>query len=196
MQDKSSSSSNSVFERLRNYQISEGLTWKQVAENLRISVSTIMAVKAQTRSLGPKALYRLDEAEREALARKSAAERVVEGLLSDEGSARKLVELATRKSAGRGIPVEYIDGRRGKALFHAIKLVRPSEEGCRRIRRLYADTLDAQIVLLACLPPANRTESFVALLTPATKSRLQAASLELVFGKEWRSQLAKFAVRS
>jgi predicted YcjX-like family ATPase len=50
-------------------------------------------------------------------------------------------------------------------------------------RGCYADTLDAQIVLLACLPPANRTESFVALLTPATMSLLQAASLELVFGK-------------
>jgi len=90
--------------------------------------------------------------------------------------------------------VEYVDARRGRALPQAIKLVRPSEEGRRRLRKQYADTLDAQIILLACLPAANRTESFLALLTSATKSRLQAASLQLIFGEEWRSELAKLAV--
>ena len=65
---------------------------------------------------------------------------------------------------------------------------------CRRLRRLYADTLDAQIVLLACLPSANRTASFLALLTPATMSRLQRASLQLAFGERWRSKLADLAV--
>ena len=174
--------------------MTEGLTWKQVGERLGISVSTIMAVKAQTRSLGPKALYRLEEAERKAAARRSATEQVVDGLLSGEGSARELVQMATRRKAGQGIFVEYTDARRARALPQAIKLVRPSEEGCRRLRKLFGDTLDARIVLLACLPPGHRAEAFVGLLTPAAMSRLQSASLELVFGVEWRSRLAELAL--
>ena len=185
--------SNPIFERLRRYQVSEGLTWREVGEKLGISVSTVMAVKAQTRSLGPKALYRLEEAERKAAARRSAAEKVVEGLLSGEGSARGLVQMATRRNA-QGISVDYVDARRARALPEAIKLTRPSEEGCRRLRKLFADTLDSGIVLLACLPRDHRAEAFVELLTPATVSRLQSASLELVFGAEWRSRLAELAV--
>jgi hypothetical protein len=94
----------------------------------------------------------------------------------------------------RWIPLDYTDARRGRGLPHAIKLVRPSEEGCKRLQKLFADTLDARIVLLACLPPGHRTEAFVGLLTAATVSRLQSASLELAFGKEWRSKLAGLAV--
>jgi transcriptional regulator with XRE-family HTH domain len=183
-----------MFERLRRFQVTEGLTWKQVSERLGISVSTIMAVKAQTRSLGPKALYQLEEAERKAAARRSAAERVADGLISGEGGARELVQMATRRKTGQGILVDYIDARRARALPEAIKLARPSEEGCRRLRKLFADTLDARIVLLACLPPDNRAEAFVGLLTPASVSRLQSASLELVFGAEWRSRLAELAL--
>ncbi len=186
--------SNPIFERLRRYQVSEGLTWREVGEKLGISVSTVMAVKAQTRSLGPKALYRLGEAERKAAARRSAAEQVVDGLLKGEGSARELVQMATRRKAGQGISVDYVDARRARALPEAIKLMRPSEEGCRRLRKLFADTLDSRIVLLACLPPDHRAEAFVELLTPATVSRLQSASLELVFGGEWRSRLAELAL--
>src|SRR6266536_975878 len=140
--------SNPIFERLRRYQVSEGLTWREVGEKLGISVSTVMAVKAQTRSLGPKALYRLEEAERKAAARRSAAEQVVDGLLKGEGSARELVQMATRRKAGQGISVDYVDARRARALPEAIKLMRPSEEGCRRLRKLFADTLDSRIVLL------------------------------------------------
>ena len=187
-------SSNPMFERLRRLQVTEGLTWKQVSERLGISVSTIMAVKAQTRNFGPKALYQLEEAERKAAARRSAAERVADGLISGEGGARELVQLATRRKAGQGILVDYVDARRARALPQAIKLVRPSEEGCRRLRKLFADTLDARIVLLACLPPDHRAEAFVGLLTPAAVSRLQSASLELVFGAEWRSRLAELAL--
>jgi hypothetical protein len=188
-------STNPVFDRLRHYQVSEGLTWKQVAENLQISVSTIMGVKAQKRNLGPKALFRLEEAEREAATRRSAAERVVESLLGNEGSALELLKTATCGKPGQGIPVEYIDSRRKRALPTIIKLVRPSEESCLRLRRVFAATLDSRITLLACLPPEHRAEAFVRLLKPETVLRLQSGSLEMVFGEEWRLQLAELALR-
>jgi len=193
-QENSLPASGSVFNRLRRYQVMEGLTWREVGERLGISVSTIMAVKARTRSLGPKALYRLEEAEREAAERRSAAEKVAESLIEGESSARHLIERATRRRAGQGTPLDYIDARRSRGLPQTTKLVRPTDDGCRRLRKLYADTLDTRIVLLACLPPNQRTEAFLGLLTPATVSRLQSASLELVFGKEWRSKLAELAV--
>ena len=193
-QENSLPSSGSVFDRLRRYQVAEGLTWREVGERLGISVSTIMAVKSQNRNLGPKALYRLEGAEREAVERRSKAEQVVKSLIEGEGSARELIERSTRRRSGQGIPVDYIDARRGRGLPQTIKLVRPSDEGRRRLQKLYADTLDSSIVLLACLPPDQRTEAYLGLLTPATRSALQSASLELVFGEEWRSKLAALAV--
>jgi transcriptional regulator with XRE-family HTH domain len=193
-QENSLPVSGSAFDRLRRYQVTEGLTWREVGERLGISVSTIMAVKSQNRSLGPKALYRLEEAERAAAERRSNAEQVVESLLEGEGSARDLIENVTSRRAGQGVPVHYVDARRGRGLPQTIKLVRPSGEGCRRLQKLYADTLDSSIVLLGCLPPDQRTEAFLGLLTPATRSALQSASLELVFGEEWRSKLAALAV--
>jgi hypothetical protein len=92
------------------------------------------------------------------------------------------------------VSLDYMDERRGRGLPQSIKLGRPLEEGCRRLQKLYADTLDSRIVLLACLPPVQRTEAFLSLLTPATLSRLQSASLASVFGEEWRSKLATLAV--
>jgi len=76
----------------------------------------------------------------------------------------------------------------------AIKLLRPSPEGCRRLRALFAATLDVRLVLMACLPPDHRTEAFVELLKQTSLSRLQSASLELVFGEEWRARLAEVSL--
>jgi transcriptional regulator with XRE-family HTH domain len=193
-QEKSLPPPDPMFERLRRYQVTEGLTWKQVAERLGISVSTIMAVKAQTRKLSPRALFRLEEAERKATARRSAAEQVANTLINEEGSGRELVKIANRSMGGQRISLEYIDARRGRALPQTIKLLRPSPEGCRRLRVLFAATLDVRMVLMACLPPDHRTEPFVGLLKQTTVSRLQSASLELVFGREWRARLAEISL--
>ena len=83
---------NPVFQRLRQFQVSEGLTWCQVAKKLNVSVSMLMMVKRGKRNPSAKTLYRLERFEREATGPKIKAERVVEGLLAEEGAATQLIE--------------------------------------------------------------------------------------------------------
>src|SRR5208283_2427083 len=96
-QGKYSGSGDTTFQRLRRFQVSEGLTWAQVAEKLGVGVSMLMMVKRGHRNLSEKALYRLEQAELEIAERKSQAKRIVEGLLADEGKAAQLIVREDRK---------------------------------------------------------------------------------------------------
>jgi transcriptional regulator with XRE-family HTH domain len=193
-QDNFSGPENPVFQRLRKYQVGEGLTWEQVARKLGVGVSMLMMVKRGHRNLSPKALYRLEQAELEVAKRKSQAQRVVEGLLADEGTAAQLVAREDRNRKKLDLRVDYASARKTKACPTLISLRKPSEAGCAKLRELFAQTLDTTVILLACLPASLRNDNYLAQLTADSRSRLTNAALDLVI-PNWRILVAgKIAV--
>ena len=176
----------SVFERLRRLQRAEGMTWNQVAEKLNISVSMLMMVKNGSRNLSEKALYRLDRFEKEIEDRKSEAERVAERLINDEGLAADLIRGKHQSLTAR---VEYHSGPNANSLPNQITLVKPSIDACKRLRQLFAETLDTRVVLLACLPVDIRSDTYIARLTSESRARLTRRALDLVI-PQWRNQAA------
>jgi len=189
MPEKNLSMENSVFRRLRQLQVSEGLTWGQVARKLGVGVSMLMMVKRGERNLSAKALYRLEQAESEAAERRSRAERVVEALIADEGTAAELIERESRKLTKLDFKVDYASAHAAKTLPKEVPLWKPPEEGCAKLRQLFAQTMDTVVIVLACLPETLRSEKFLSQLTPDSRVRLTNAALSFVI-PEWRNLVA------
>lgn len=176
---RKSEEEHSVAARLRKYQVSEGLPWRRVAERLGISVSMLMMVLRGDRRLSAKALFRLEEAERAVESRKSVAERVVESLIGGRDLADQIIGTGTV-----GIPVEYVGGKKIHSPV-AIQLTAPSDDACRKLRGLFAETLDTRLIALACLPEQLRSEGLLDHLSGESRARLTNAALDLVI-PDWR----------
>jgi hypothetical protein len=166
------------------------MTWGQVAEKLRITPGMIMMVKNNRRKFSEKTLYRLEQAEREIAERKSRAERVVDGLLAGEGTTAQLVAGVLRDATKVDMRIEYSSPRSARGLPKDVTLWKPPEQGCAKLRQLFAETVDTTVVLLACLPETLRSEKFLSRLTADSRVRLTNAALSLVI-PEWRILAAK-----
>jgi transcriptional regulator with XRE-family HTH domain len=186
MQEKSTDAENPVFQRLRRLQQGEGMKWSDVADKLGITVGMLMMVKRKRRNFSARTLCRLEQFEREIAKRKSQAERIVDGLLAGEGTAAQLVESALREE----LPVEYSSPRNAKGLPKDVLLRKPPEQGCARLRQLFAETTDTAVILLACLPESLRSERFLSKLTADSRIQLTKTALNLVI-PEWRILAAK-----
>ena len=176
----------SIGERLRRYQISQGLPWRRVAERLGVSLSMVMMVLRGDRNLSPKALYRLEQAEREAAEVRAGAERIVEELVGKRDVVSQILGKDRKKPDNKEIAVEYHDAASSKNLPASIHLARPAEEVCRKLQSLFAETLDTRVIALACLPKQLRAEWFMAQLTTDSQRRLTNAALSLVI-PNWRT---------
>ena len=177
---------NAVAERLRHYQVSQGIPWRRVAERLGISQSMVMMVLRDERNLSAKALFRLEEAEREADTQRSHAEQLVEGLIGGSGVVTEVLGQSRKGQGTVEVGVDYLSGKLKTRLPAAISLARPSEEACRKLRALFAETLDTRLIALACLPDQLRSEGYFDHLTVESKSRLTNAALGLVI-PDWRT---------
>jgi transcriptional regulator with XRE-family HTH domain len=178
-----------VVRRLRRYEVSEGKTWREVADKLGVSLSMIMMVQRGERRLSAKALYRLEEAEREAAERKTLAERAVEGLMGAQGAGGDWGKGGSLKGGILEFPVHYSNARAKKSLPDRVTLRRPPAEGCVELRQLFAQTMDPAMILLACLPDTLRSERFLGQLSPDSRMRLTTGALGLVM-PDWRSLVA------
>ena len=176
--------------RLRRYQVSAGLPWKRVAERLGVSLSMIMMVLRGERNLSAKALFRLEEAESEIENQRASASRLVNGLIGGPGLVDEILGRAKKGQGTLDVAVDYAERGAKSKLPVAISLVRPTEESCRKLRMLFAETLDTRLIALACLPDQLRTEGYLDRLTAESKARVTNAALELVI-PDWRT----FALR-
>ena len=186
------SDSSTVVERLRHYQVSQGMTWQQIADKFQLSRGMLMMVLRGDRKLSAKALFKLEEAEREAADVRSAAERIVETLIGGRNIVAQIVG-HDRKLTGKGkvdVAVQYETGRSSRSLPAKISLSSPAEEDCLKLRSLFAETLDARVMALACLPPQLRSEAFLDQLTSESRARLTNAAIELVI-PDWRTLVTK-----
>ena len=175
-----------VAERLRHYQVSQGLTWNQVADKLGLSRGMLMMVLRGDRHLSAKALFRLGQAEREAIDRKSAAQRIVETLIGGDDVVPQI--LGQRRKRGKivDVAVEYETAKTSKGLPPKLSLSPPTAEHCRKLRTLFAETLDTKVIALACLPKQLRSDGFLNQLTAESRTRLTNTALGLVI-PDWRS---------
>lgn len=182
-----------VANRLRRYQVSAGLPWRRVAERLGVSLSMIMMVLRGDRNLSARALFRLEEAEQEIGGQRSSAEQFVEALIGGRGIVDEVLGRSRRGQGTADIAVDYVEGGARPKLPVAISLQAPSEEACRRLRSLFAETLDTRLIALACLPEQLRTDDYLALLTAETRARVTNAALGLVI-PDWRTLALRGAV--
>ncbi len=191
-QANSSEGEPTVFEHLRRLQVREGLTWRQIAKMLGVGVSMLMMVKSGKRGLSARTLYRLEQAEREIAERKSLAERVVDGLLAGEGSAAQILERVSKGVTRVEVPIEYSNPRGAKRLPKIVSLLKPEEMGRARLRRLFGETMDTVVVVLACLPETLRSERFLSRLSADSRVRLTNEALALAL-PEWKVLAARCA---
>jgi len=185
MQGKNDNS-NSVVERLRRYRTSQGTTWDFVAAKLGVSRGMLMMVLRQDRRLSTKALFRLEQAEREVVDRRSAAERIVEALIGQDDVISQIVGREKSVSKTVDVPIQYEKATSSKSLPAKVSLCSPVDEDRRKLRSLFAETLDTRIIALACLPKEFRAEQFLDQLTPESRTRLTNSALGLVI-PDWRT---------
>ncbi|HWD93547.1 MAG TPA: helix-turn-helix transcriptional regulator [Verrucomicrobiae bacterium] len=195
MQGQNRKKSSSLFKRLERLRQTQALTWDQVSEKLGVSVAMLMMVKAGSRNLSEKVLARLELSEVEA-GLKSPAE------LSEHAKAldkrpEAPVQLVTESDVQKG----YLDFRpqyrpetKSSSTSETIRLLRPDSAGRNRLGIVIAKSFDSDIVLLACLPDEFRNQAFLEGLTLSSRTLLHNAAMALVFGKEWRTTVAKLAV--
>lgn len=143
-----------------------------------------MMVLRGDRRLSAKAVFKLEQVEREAADRKSAAQRIVEALIGDDDVTSQILGQQQNRSAVE-LPVEYERAKHAKSLPTKISLTSPAEEDCRKLRTLFAETLDTRVIALACMPKQIRSEGFLRQLTRESLTRLTNTALGLVI-PDWR----------
>jgi hypothetical protein len=151
----------------------------------------MMMVLRGDRNLSPKAVYRLEQAEREAAETRTTAERVAEGLIGHQDLVSKIVGQDGKRKDAVEIPIDYQHTARIKNLPATVLIARPTEEACRKLRSLFADTLDTRIIALACLPNQFQTEGFLDQLTAESRTRVTNTALTLVI-PDWRTLVVGF----
>jgi transcriptional regulator with XRE-family HTH domain len=161
------------------------MPWHKVADKLGLSRGMLMMVLRGDRRLSAKALFRLEQAEREAADLRSAAERVVEGLIDKDDLVSQILGRDVKRKRMVEVAVDYEATKPSKSFPTTISLLQPSEEDCRKLKALFAETLDTRIIALACLPKQLRTEGFIDCLTAESRTRLTNAALGLVI-PDWR----------
>ena len=182
-----------VADRLEKFRLSLGLTWRQTAERLKLSVPMLMQVRSGLRNMGPLALRRLEEAEQSAQA-EIRARKVVDGLLNDQGSTRKLIEKMSAEGGQIRIPLRYLRVSGAESLPASVVLINPSSTARENILAIFRTTMDPIIIILACVGGQSFDEELLAKITPACLQNLQQAAMTLFFGPRWRTTVVKMAL--
>ena len=153
-------------------------------------MSMVMMVLRGERNLSAKALFRLEEAVREADESRSRADQIVEGLIGRRGVVAEILGHCRKGQGTAEVAVDYVAGGSKARLPAAVSLATPSEEACRKLRVLFAETLDTRLIALACLPEQLRSEGYLDHLTAESRARLTSAALGLAI-PNWRTLVVK-----
>jgi transcriptional regulator with XRE-family HTH domain len=185
----------SIAERLDDYRLSLGLTWKQVAERLDLSVPMLMQVRSGLRNMSDLALRRFEGAERSARV-ESRARKVADDLLEDRGIARELIEKYSTDPQPVEMPLKYrrVSGIEG--LPRTVRLKHLSETERERLILVFRRTLEPRILILACIEDSDRNERLLPVLTRRCFEDLQEFAFAAVFGPEWMTAISRIATES
>ena len=184
---------NPIGDRIEEYRVRLGLTWRQVAERVELSVPMLMQVRSGLRKMGPLALRRFEEAEQTALT-EIRARKVVDGLLDDIGTARELIDKMSIESGTVTLPLRYRRVTGVESSPTEVVLNIPNESAREKILPLFRHTLDPRILILACVDDHRFNEDVLGKVTPACLQHLQQAAMTLFFGPRWRSVVVKMAL--
>ncbi len=192
MQVKNRKKNLSIAERLEDYRLSLGLTWKQVAERLDLSVPMLMQVRSGLRNMSALALRRFEAAE-ESAEIQSRDKKVVDDLLEDKGTARELIEKHSTDPQPIEMPLKYrrVSGTDG--LPRTVRLRHLSDAEKERLILVFRRTLEPRILILACIEEPGRDERILAALTRRCLEDLQEFAFLAVFGPEWMTAVSRIA---
>ncbi len=186
------------YARLRKLRLVTGKTWQQLADDLGLDRSMFFHVKAGTRNLSEKALYRLRLAEcaagieyspRELIGLGLSARQTAETLLEQEPEQNEQV---TSGDIDRGFVDVDVDFKAGRPKGNSAKLrvTAPANEKVLpltdRIRFLQ---IDPNPLLALCLPADKANRNYLNHLTPTSYRKVVEAAMALTFGLRWREEL-------
>jgi len=184
-----------VAERLEDYRLSLGLTWKQVAERLKLSVPMLMQVRSGLRNMSALALHRLEAAE-DAAQIESRARKVVDDLLDDRGSARELIEKYCSGTDAVEMPLKYRRITGAADLPKKIRLKQLSDDERERLILIFRRTLEPRVLILACIEESQRDERIFAAITRRCFEDLQEFAFRSVFGSAWMTAVSRIAMEA
>ena len=184
---------NPVAERLENYRLMLGITWRQAADRLEISLPMLMQVRSGLRNMGPLALQRLEAAEQSA-ASELRANKLVAGLLDDHGSTQDYIKKLLAEQKAVTIPLQYRRMPGAESLPKQVVLTNLAETNHDRLLTLFRRTLDPKIIILGCVGGQGFDEELLTKITPTCLQILQQAAMTLTLGKHWRSIIVKMAL--
>ena len=180
-----------TFARLERLRVISGKTWNQIAEDLEVDRSLLFHVKAGTRKLSPKVIFRLEQAEILAGISTSAQTLIEHGLSGEHIAAKLLGETAriTGKVTVADLDLGYkevsLEYRRGAAPIGCplkIRIASPDNATIWKIIGPDGVIEDPTSLLLSCLPEAQSNKEFLNLLTPSCYRCLLEIAMGLAFG--------------
>jgi hypothetical protein len=180
-----------IINRLCRLKENRGATWKQISEDLGISLSMALMVKSGARVLGKDSMAKL-----EALEKKTPNVAPPPTEKRNAVGGRERVRL-TEKDRERGfveIDVSYRPGVKTTKLPQRIRISRPSDRAIEKVTKILGDTWEVKIVVLACLPETVANEDYLESLSTKSYLAVQSVALSLVIGERWRTLLAKAVV--
>jgi transcriptional regulator with XRE-family HTH domain len=178
------------FSRVEKLKLAKDWTWDEVAKRLHLTRGMLHFIKQGKYGVSKRNLYRLEQLEKEEGMAPAGARQLIEALVSNIESSKVKI---TPTDFDRGyveVPVMYARGEPPKGYSKSVELRRPSVKAS---AKLIADLLvdeDYGAVLLSCIQPKKyANQEFLNLLTPFSYQALIEASMELVFGSEWKRHL-------
>ncbi len=180
-----------VSERLCRVKENRGVTWRQLAHDLGVSLSMLLMVKSGARTLGPDVVARLEKLEKRTPNLPPPPLKEARGI---SGRTRVRLTAADRERGFVEVDVSYRRGADVTGLPSRIRVSQPKEPERERVRKVVGDTWEVKIAIIACLPREVAYEDYLEVLSTETYLTVQSVALSFVFGDRWRTILAKAVV--
>ena len=196
-QAKKKRAKGSLFLRLERLREVTGKTWEKIAGELGVDRSLIYHVKAESRNLSPKVIYRLEKAEIEAGIAAPAKTLIKHGLKPSDIISNLLddnlfsVAKISRPEIDQGfteLSLEYRRGDTPDGFPTKIKVISPSNAAIWQLIGMTGALNDPKHLLQACLPADYSKDQFLDKLTPRCYRQLIDAAMTLSFGLNWKNQ--------
>ena len=187
-----------LFQRLEQLRVVTGKTWDQIATDLGVHRSMLFHVKAGTRKLSSKVMYRLAQAELAAgitnnpgaILQKGAPDKgQIAGLPDEKLTPNLRVTAADFDRGYKDVRLEYRRGAAPTGCPARLRLKVPGNLAVWSITGIKGVLDDPTRLLFACLQEEHAEADFLDLLTPRCFRQLVEVAANLVFGLNWKSQL-------
>lgn len=189
-----------LADRIKHLRAVSGLTYEEIAEELGISRTTLHFIRNGTQAPAERVLRLLEAMEQCRGRLQKPLERTGTNILSlvlaPQTAPSAITVTSEQLTTGHiDVPVNYITDA-GGAPAHTITLHRPSTmDGIRTFMSAVVNQTFEDIIFL-CMDGTQRGQEALNALTPTSIINLLEVGLQLIFGRDWRTQADQIAERT